>query len=225
MNEQETLIKLDTSKFKYSLDYIVFRPKGLMDIPSVQIYFTDKERHRRAINLILKANFRDFSLNCGEVISALNNEFTKGEFSEEDIERICYTTMNNLHCNQFILTIHDDSKLPTDFKGRDILFRGRHKQTGEWLYTTSLYDLHPETIGQYTGVTDRKDNKVFEGDIITNHEDYQGYVFWYDYSHCWMVYDTPSDYTISLSDCEDCEVIGNVWDNPELLPKEDNENA
>lgn len=137
---------------------------------------------------------------------------------------------------------------------REILFRGKRTDNGEWVegyYSYSpeidkhmiitadlahpfgtnfgFYKVIPETVGQYTGLTDNNGRKIFEGDIIKCkvHEmngyrvrrgvvEYHGVGFimnldpnsWYDQKN------------ISF----DCEVIGNIYDNPELL-KGGNENG
>lgn len=65
---------------------------------------------------------------------------------------------------------------------REILFRGKRDDTGEWIYgyykvgmsgrttiytlTECLHEVIPETVGQYIGLVDKKDNKIFEGDIV-----------------------------------------------------------
>lgn len=135
---------------------------------------------------------------------------------------------------------------------REILFRGKRVDDGEWGYgycyelekdrmTISscirheAYAVNPETIGQFTGLTDKNGKKIFEGDIV--HAVYQvGYVGCknIDYGigvvkYCASYYggasyeiDIIGDsgsrvFTASLEN--GVEVIGNVYDNPELLIK------
>lgn len=124
---------------------------------------------------------------------------------------------------------------------RDILFRGKRIDTGEWVqgYYLKTWDEHyicwgttngevnkllviPETVGQDTGLKDKNGKKIFDGDIL-HREFYWG---WY------VRYENGAFRRIPLNDVqrvnwklhtlhqeglETWEVIGNIHDNPELV--------
>lgn len=133
---------------------------------------------------------------------------------------------------------------------REILFRGKSLDSGEWIegnYSIMLsgrvaiqpigrivtYEVLPTTVGQFTGLLDKNGKKIFEGDIV--HAVYQvGYVGCKDIDYgigvvkyCASYYGGASYvieiigesysrvFTASLEN--GVEVIGNVYDNPELL--------
>lgn len=89
------------------------------------------------------------------------------------------------------------------------------------------YIVEPETVGQYTGLKDKNGTKIFEGDIVKYLPDWRIYndaekyvVEWKDKS---CGFEPFSD---SMENCHhcgggldpaDCEVIGNIHDNPELM--------
>lgn len=123
---------------------------------------------------------------------------------------------------------------------REILFRGRDTD-GVWckgfycvfngkshrIYTgyaeTDCGDYYPDyfnvdtdTVGQYTGLTDKNGTKIFEGDIGILCEDSVPCIFGYD-DGCFRVCHNGFAYIISFFESSQIEVIGNIYDNPELL--------
>ena len=80
------------------------------------------------------------------------------------------------------------------------------------------YSVDPETVGQYTGLTDTNGRKIFEGDIVWDSydEDY-GKVEWDNDMAKFII--TYSTFTVDFDSVygEELEIVGNVYDNPELL--------
>ena len=124
---------------------------------------------------------------------------------------------------------------------REILFRGKRTDNGEWVegtyfppantlisYKLELIDgvvtfmdfcVIPETVGQYTGFTDKNGKKIFEGDIIrkTNkgrHPEIFTANIRTDFRVNEEVYYGPCEHF--TESCE-YEIIGNIHDNPELM--------
>ena len=87
----------------------------------------------------------------------------------------------------------------------------------------SKYVVDPETVGQYTGLTDKNGKKIFEGDIIkiylyetkrlANYE--TGCIKYDDTKARFVLCTEEGNYGIDNSNV--FEVIGNIHDNPELL--------
>lgn len=129
---------------------------------------------------------------------------------------------------------------------REMLFRGKLKSNDEWSFGNLNVSLRatviitpdetpigkygqvvPETVGQYTGLTDKNGKKIFEGDIVKRE-----YTLWHSETkktretQIGVVSYSNKDCSFCLDkvcylgkpwDGETLEIIGNIHDNPELL--------
>ena len=91
-----------------------------------------------------------------------------------------------------------------------------------------MHEVYPETICQYTGVPDKNGRKIFEGDIcrreILGGTIIIGQVVWVEYGMCGFKLKNGNDYypigKFEHTGRNDDEVIGNIFDNPELVESE-----
>lgn len=125
---------------------------------------------------------------------------------------------------------------------REILFRGKRLDNGEWVEgqlleatpsgkTAHLISVNhfihalidPKTIGQYTGLTDRNGKRIFEGDIVEgsdfNSEDGYGEIMWDEQTARFAIIGNTNNLFIDFDFYfgNEIEVVGNIHDNPELL--------
>jgi len=118
---------------------------------------------------------------------------------------------------------------------REIKFRGLDKK-GIWHYGyywmspdgecyikeriakthSADFRVRPETVGQYTGLKDKNGKEIYEGDIISyrsksDFQIYQEKVFWnIDGWVCGGIH-------LRYATFDESEIIGNIYENPELL--------
>lgn len=140
---------------------------------------------------------------------------------------------------------------------REILFRGKtkanHIDDGYWLYGDLVHlvlneglvfmfnaleileEVDPETVGQFTGLTDENGKRIFEGDIVELTDKSFGYKWKAvvefgnpngNYTWGWQLKPIGKAKNVNTDilcwvEMEEtgafCEIIGNKWDNPELL--------
>ncbi len=85
------------------------------------------------------------------------------------------------------------------------------------------YEINPDTLCQYTGLKDRNGIRIWENDIIKHEQsDTIGTVKWYQEDYTGgcvddMVID-EQQFTDEMWD--ECKVIGNIFDNAELLEED-----
>lgn len=142
---------------------------------------------------------------------------------------------------------------------REILFRGKRADNGEWVegcyflanlttqphiltgkleitgsgvITFEKFKVIPETVGQYTGLTDKNGKKIFEGDIcevtmFTCEGEDRHYLCEVCFDCGSFVFRERSGFDILFLDIydfeTDVEVIGNIYDNPELIKERHND--
>ena len=146
---------------------------------------------------------------------------------------------------------------------REILFRGKRTDNGEWVegyylnqresltdkkacyiaanngYGFNYISVIPETVGQYTGLHDKNGRKIFEGDIVAGtaySSKCIGIIVWIDEIGGFGVrYRSREDPTawenssilkavsMGRQDNYAAQIVGNIYDNPELLEVKQNE--
>lgn len=128
---------------------------------------------------------------------------------------------------------------------REILFKAKRKDNGEWVeglpgYDINgnitelevykkfsdcrIYEINPDTLCQYIGKTDKKNRKIFENDIVKD-DKWLGKIVCRDSNFEMDLFKyskvTGKYFAVFTRSCFEVEeVIGNIFDNPELLEVE-----
>lgn len=86
-------------------------------------------------------------------------------------------------------------------------------------FAGSLVHVDTDTVGQYTGLIDEDGVKIFEGDIVnckTVPITLEKYIVRWDDSHAKFIIEKQGK-DFSMTDSFEYEIIGNIFDNPELM--------
>ena len=117
---------------------------------------------------------------------------------------------------------------------REILFRGKRIDNGQWIegdlihspdgraaISTDDYllEVKSETVCQYTGLKDRNGRKIFEEDIVKSDLDKIGKIAFNESHMAFTILEKEESryYYVEKCDGNHIEIIGNIFDNPELI--------
>lgn len=82
-------------------------------------------------------------------------------------------------------------------------------------WNMSEFEVIPETVGQFIGLFDRNGKEIYEGDIDADKLN-RHHIVEYHHGGFWIS-SIGIGYTERLHDDRQIEIIGNIYDNPELL--------
>lgn len=88
--------------------------------------------------------------------------------------------------------------------------------------STECYEIDQTTLCQYTGLTDKNGKKIWENDIVRNEEGDIGVVQWFEEHAAFMIWNKTKNCVCYLAENDflKIEIVGNEFDNPELLEVE-----
>lgn len=108
---------------------------------------------------------------------------------------------------------------PIKQKETDLIYTG-FAETDVNDFFPDYYKIDPKSVGQYIGLIDKKENLIYEGDILRINDDESGVIevrfVRGVFAFLWNG-DLDEELPINAPTYEWAEIIGNIHDNPELL--------
>ena len=90
---------------------------------------------------------------------------------------------------------------------------------GGWFALHNKYPVKSDTVSEYTALKDKNGKRIFEGDIVRMEfvdTEEVGEIVW-DEECCKWAYASPDGDIYGVDGTIECEILGNIHDNPELL--------